>query len=639
MTPDGLKWHWEEIDPARTGASGDLSKMFKNEPVKTPGVFSVDAPDPAAALLVREVIQNSWDAALERRSLEGTSESFEVRFRFRRELNARRQEIAEQLGLWELSYRAERVGNRRSLGLDTMDCLVHLDEDDDLTLLEISERAGGGMWGPWIGDQSKLWLALCSIGITSEAPGRGGSYGYGKAGLIRGSAIRTVVAYTCFSERTDDPGVTRRLLGMTYWDRHQFDGASCTGSARLGRTRKKLGVVPFENDEADEIAAVLGLRVRDPSVVADHGSTFLLVEPTVTVTDVAAAIERYWWPALHEQSLHFEAVVEDAAGGEHHPRPQSSESIRPFISAYEVATTAQDSRRKNIRRRPLRAIGEFESPGVLGLVADLTSWSHPEYSEGEQGVEHRSLVALLRDPRMVVEYLEAGANAPFVRGVFVADSSVNEPLRLTEPKAHDAWQTTASSDVPAAFADLAKSLKRRIRLAVTAFKNELTPIPKPAEDLRMPEFDRIMRVLMRGGGGGGGKPTPPPSDERPFSIRPGGRLASRDDGLLFLEGTARIEFSPHHNADPESCDEIEVSVTYRFMEEDHPRGFVEMAIQPPSGFSLVPGRTDLYRGLLFPGTPVEFEYLSEDYDPNWTGKLFVAANLVLDDSAKAGVSP
>ena len=636
MATDDLRWHWEEVDPARTNASGDLSKMFKNEPVKVPGVFSVDAPSPAAALLVREVIQNSWDAALERRDAEQTSEPFEVRFKFRHESNSRRREIAERLGLWELSYRAATVANRRSLGLDDTDCLVDLDEDDDLTLLEISERAGGGMYGPWVGDKSKLWLALCSIGMTSEVAGRGGSYGYGKAGLIRGSAIRTVVAYTCFEERPEELGVTRRLLGMTYWDSHAFDGTSWTGSARFGQLRQGTGVEPYENDEADVVAEHLGLRVRDPSVESDLGSSFLLVEPTVEVGDVVSAIERYWWPALYEQSLHFEAVVEDAEGDEHHPRPQSSETIRPFITAYEVATTPQDNRRGSVRRRAFRRHGEFDSPGVLGLIADQAGWSHPEYSEGESGVEHRSLVALVRTPRMVVEYLDAGASAPFVRGVFVADESVNEPLRLTEPKAHDAWQTVASSDVPARYADLAKALTRRIKQAVASFRGHLTPIPKPAENLRMPEFDRIMRLLMRGGGGG--DPPPPKPDERPFSIRPGGRLSAKEDGSLCLEGTARIEFSPHYEVDPDIGGEIEVSVSYRFVEEDHPRGSVEMAIQAPSGFKPVQGRTDTYRGQLFPGTPAHFEYLSEDYDPTWTGKLFVTATLVSDDGATEQVA-
>ena len=199
------------------GVSGDLSKVFKHEPVKAPGVFSVGAPDPAAALLVREVIQNSWDAALESRRGAPAERiaPFEVCFRLTAVSGDRRDSLVEHLGLQELATRAASVDNRRSLGLREIDCLANLDEDDDLRLLEISEQAAGGMHGPWTGDDSKLYLALCSVGITPDEPGRGGSYGYGKAGLIRGSAIRLVVAYTCFRERPDDPGVTRRLLGMT----------------------------------------------------------------------------------------------------------------------------------------------------------------------------------------------------------------------------------------------------------------------------------------------------------------------------------------------------------------------------------------------------------------------------------------
>ena len=242
------------------GVSGDLSKVFKHEPVKAPGVFSVDPPDPAAALLVREVVQNSWDAALESRRSAPTEPitPFEVSFRLRSVSGDRRDELVEHLGLQELATRVAAVDNRRSLGLSEIDCLVNLDEDDDLRLLEISEQAAGGMHGPWTGDDSKLYLALCSVGITPDEPGRGGSYGYGKAGLIRGSAIRSVVAYSCFSERSDDPGVTRRLLGMTYWDRHKIDGVSYTGSARFGSDAPTGQIIPFCNDAADEIASRLG---------------------------------------------------------------------------------------------------------------------------------------------------------------------------------------------------------------------------------------------------------------------------------------------------------------------------------------------------------------------------------------------
>lgn len=59
------KWVWEEFDPSRTSTSGDISKLFRNEPAKEPGVFAINAPPSNATVMAREVIQNSWDAALE----------------------------------------------------------------------------------------------------------------------------------------------------------------------------------------------------------------------------------------------------------------------------------------------------------------------------------------------------------------------------------------------------------------------------------------------------------------------------------------------------------------------------------------------------------------------------------------------
>ena len=103
------KWRWESVDPNRTGASGDLSKTFKNEPVKAPGVLAVDAPAPEAALLVREVIQNSWDAALESReaSVDLELPPFEVCFEVKSLTGEERSGLVEHLGLQELSKRRQ----------------------------------------------------------------------------------------------------------------------------------------------------------------------------------------------------------------------------------------------------------------------------------------------------------------------------------------------------------------------------------------------------------------------------------------------------------------------------------------------------------------------------------------------------
>lgn len=511
-------WHWEKVDPDRLNASGNLAKAFKNEAPKAPGVFAQSRPSDEATLLVREAVQNSWDSALEMR--EELKESglevppFEVRFRFRSVSGEDRENLVSALGLRELAERSATVDDESTLGIGSTECLDSLDRPKELRVLEVFEQGAGGMYGPWENAKSKLALALSSTGVTSARRGRGGSYGYGKAGLIRGSAVRTVVAYTCFAERDDDRGVTRRLLGMTYWDTHEFAGVSFVGCARMGDF-DGAATRPLVNEGADEAAAALGLSIRDPSLPADRGSSFLLVDPTVDPTDLVTAVERNWWPALVEQSLDFNVVVEDVDGSLHHPRPRSDSTLGSFIDAYEVATVPQDNKRATVTRRTLEAIGNYDTPGVVGLVTG--EWSYPEYRSDDPTDGHRSLVALVRAPRMVVEYLEAGRSAPYIRGCFVADDSVNEALRQTEPKGHDSWQTRASSgDFNDESAHLAKNVIGRIKNNLNDFRNKLKPPPKPAEAVRLPVFDRLLKALLSGGGASALPSTT--SDRSPFVL-------------------------------------------------------------------------------------------------------------------------
>ena len=626
----GSVWHWETIDPNRLNASGNLSKAFKNEASKAPGVFAQGAPSDEATLLVREAIQNSWDSALEMRRelrLAGNAPPpFEVRFRFRTVSGSAREHLIEALGLSELGGRAATVDDRSKLGLGATDCLDGLNEPGDLHLLEVVEQAAGGMHGPWVGDRSRMFLALCSTGMTTGVEGRGGSYGYGKAGLIRGSMTRTVIAYSCFAERHNDPRVTRRLLGMTYWDKHSIGDDDYLGAGRLGHAESEEVVVPFTNGDADSLAQRLGLPIRNPDLVADLGTSFLLVEPTMEPEDLVAAVERNWWPALEEASLHFNVVVEDAGGEVHNPRPRRSATLRSFIDAYEAATVPQDNRSEYIRTRNIRQIGKFDTPGTLGLVADPPGWSYPDNSSGELGEDHRSLVALIREPRMVVEYLDAGHSMPYIRGCFVADNSINEALRLTEPKGHDAWQTQAASgDFDPEYAELAKEISKRIKSNLNNFRNDLKSPPKPSDSVRLPEFDRLMKSLLSGGGGG---TKPPPVEERPFTIQPGGELETTEDGLVRLKGRARIAFSQHHIQSGGAGREVEIKIHYGFREGDRIGGRALLMIEQPPSFALHSGRIDTFRGVLEPGDTLDFNYESEEYDPTWTGQLLVTADLV-----------
>lgn len=621
-----MGWTWEETTPWKSGSSGDLSKLFKNEPVKNPGVLAVNAPSDRATLLAREVIQNSWDAAIELQRTDDNAPQFEIEFEYRDLTGDARRAAMEAMDLQSLAQRV-RLLDRSKIGLRQSDCLDRLDEEP-LPVMVITEKGTTGMYGPWESAASKMYLALISLGYTAKDEGAGGSYGYGKAGLISGSATRTVFAYTCFRERPDDLGVTRRLLGMTYWGEHDLDGKNYSGFARLGETTT-AGVRPFENERADAVAELLGIPTRRSDHPSDLGTTFLLLDPTVEPLDLVTAISRSWWPAVIDND--FIVTVRDASGHIHHPRPRRDPILQAFIRAYEVATFPQDNpqpHERSVRLQAIRAGGrEFTKPGSLGLVADPTGWSYADETTtalDEHAVEHHSLVALMRGPKMVVEYYVAGNTPPYVRGAFVAGDSIDDLLRRTEPKGHDAWKTSGvEGELEELGAEIARKVLARIKNQVAEFRRQLKPPKQPPENIQLPYFDEVMRKFIAGTGRGRVAPV---ADTRPVSIRLDQSLEPTDGLLVRLRGRAHIALSEHFEGDES---EVEVSLTYKFLEDGVARTAAELTIDPPDGFVPVGDTNGTFRGRLSrEGGAAVFEFRSEPYSSDWTGRLFVTGEPV-----------
>ncbi len=477
----------------------------------------------------------------------------------------------------------------------------------------IEEEAASGMYGPWRGNESKMYEALCAIGASSEYEGKGGSYGYGKAGLIRGSAIRVVVAYTCFRERREDVGVTRRLLGMTYWGQHDSGGGAFTGFARFGKY-KGSQVVPFENEEADEQAVRLGLKVRDSANISELGTTFMLIDTTVKAEDILVAIERSWWPALEESKLQFNASVHTTSGEVLYPRPCRDPALRTFIDAYEIATgvsPAETGRR-----------GDYNGLGVIGLVSDVDGWSYAEQTGDpeEQGINHCSLVALMREPRMVVEYYKAQnwGTPPYVRGVFVADPQVNEALRQTEPMGHDKWDCK-SEDVIREYKSVCNKVYQRVREKVGKYRKELSPPARPAEEIELRWFDRWMKKVLAGPGK---SPGPDPAPPRPFSIQPSYRLEPVGSDEVKVVGRAEFAFSEHYEG---LEDIVKISIRYVFVEDDRAGDRAEIMVNPPEGFT---GKNTVFKGTLRRNQRVSFEFETQPYQADWSGRLIAEADLM-----------
>ncbi len=632
-----VTWQWERTDVSRSGAAGDISKLFKNEGTKSPGVFAAGAPDPIATLMAREVIQNSWDAARELRSelLDGAPD-FEIEFQFADLNESARSTLIDKFDLANLAAHLHQTdaamgnGSRTKIGLGSANVLDRLDALEPVRVLTITERGTTGMYGPFVGQRSKLYLALISIGYTMKAAGAGGSYGYGKAGLIGASATRTLVAYTCFRERDDDPGVTRRLIGMTYWGPHQLADGDFTGFARFGKPTND-SAIPFVNEEADAVAKSLGINLRHAANTSDLGTTFLVLEPEVDPHQLGIAIARNWWPAMLEDSFHPSIRVISATGAVERIeiRPRKDPLLKTFIRGWELATTKQDNNVATDFRKDLGEVPDEISAlkvGWLGLHADLASWSYMQFEdesdEADEDVRHSSLVALVRGPRMVVEYLTyAKGKQPYVRGVFVASDDIDDLLRQTEPKAHDAWETTSAEDgVDQRAPKVARLVTKRIKDSVKDFQKKIKPPAPDPGDIRLPVFQQLFKKLMGSGPG----PTPPPKGERDVSVHIENETLEESPGGL-IRYAADISFALSHRYLHGDVANVSARLVYRFLEDGKAGEKCGLNITAPSEFTET--AIGEYRGLLGRARSV-FRLTTDFYDSDWTGRI--TANCVVE---------
>ena len=147
----------------------------------------------AAALLAREAIQNSVDAAAE------PGREVEVRFE-ERMLDGddrRRFKAAAQL---------EDIGRRADV-LQLPETNMFTSADDPLRVLYVVDRGTTGLSGDPAGSGSKLRKLLMEIGGSrkTEEAHTGGSFGFGEAVYGGSSRIATIFAYSRTRDERGQP--------------------------------------------------------------------------------------------------------------------------------------------------------------------------------------------------------------------------------------------------------------------------------------------------------------------------------------------------------------------------------------------------------------------------------------------------
>jgi hypothetical protein len=623
-------WIWDQPQPGRPTAAGDVTALFNTASFAVPELLSPLATSTSATVFAREVLQNSLDAHL---ATNHGSRPLGVDFRFvsiRRGDEARK--FRRKLGLGHLQEHAETAArhDRKRLGLDSRDCLLDLD-DEPLVVLQVVERGGAGMSGNWDEGRSAMERAMIRVGWAQERADAGGSYGFGKGGVAQASRIRTVVAYTAYPSREDDPGIDRRLLGVTYWKQHQIGRSQYTGWAMLGVAQPDDSVKPFDGLFADLFAKELGIPTRNPRSVADRGTTLLLPEPVFTAEQLRDAVLCSWWPALVEDHL-LEVRVIDVDGREldlavtiDHP------TLGAFVDAYVNREVGSPEREHELHGDLVRSSGPLPGIATIGraaFVADPTGWSFPSRKAALR--RERSIVAMMRGPRMVVKYdvLDV-VEAPYVRGVFVASPAADPVLRQTEPAAHDDWKKT---NLPQGVHPSAAKLVRAIDQAI----EEIAEVLRERLDRQQPVFRAtstpICAQLLAGPATGSVKTKKKPPhpivkrERRAVNVR----LVHPELDIerpQVLQGVdpntvraaAWVEFELNDTYPKDKAD-LQIRLGLRFVEDETQGDFVPITTEPPPGFvaEAARGHELVFSGSVDKGERIRFLVTSDVYDDDFS---------------------
>jgi hypothetical protein len=212
------------------------------------------------AVLVRETVQNSWDARL------SNSEALTFTVHGWALTQLQRQVLAERV-FWERP-KAESLP------------MAQLDKDDPLYGLIIKDRGTTGLAGPTRADivpegSPRNFISfLRDVGQPSNQNLSGGTYGYGKASLYRASGMQTILVHTrC---RLENGRLESRFIASALGNRwSNNEGKQYTGRHWWGRIEDDI-VEPILNNDADLLAESLGMGGFNDD---ETGTTILILDP------------------------------------------------------------------------------------------------------------------------------------------------------------------------------------------------------------------------------------------------------------------------------------------------------------------------------------------------------------------------
>jgi hypothetical protein len=301
------------------------------------------------------------------------------------------------------------------------------------------------------------------------------------------------------------------------------------------------------------------------------------------------------------------------------PKPSTNPFVAPFLKPYRIATGIDEPGDPKSERLASR---EWRSRGVtkgkdLGSLALTVPESVSEGEEDDLGTS--SLVALMRSPRMVIEYRDHGKRRIPIRGVYVASDEINALLRDTEPASHDRWTTNVSGDVSAEATETAKTVLARVARSVTTMAKELAP-PPPKVSQSLGHFARLMKGFM-GKKTGPGHP-PGPGGERIELQFPHGRPGPsiHDDSTLTIATTFTVRVA---DTAPKPRCRVRVDCHLNIYEDEgQSQDQVPVRVEPVTDdHGFLREEDGSWVGTISAERKITFDVVSEPYPNLWTTSL------------------
>ncbi|KRE56434.1 hypothetical protein [Phycicoccus sp. Soil748] len=316
---------------------------------------------------------------------------------------------------------------------------------DDQPLLVVTDSGTKGLGGPTradkVTDEATDFVDFVrNVGRAAEKQIGGGTYGFGKGVLWQASSCSTVLIY---SKSTYRGRRVSRFIAMGHTNSYAKGTQRYTGRHWWGTEHDVTKVEPLEGREADRLAESLGMtRLKDKA----SGTSLMVLGPlnsdnTETMSDIIgrlASAALWWaWPHAVDGSVAWNFTDESTAVDV--PHPDQHPLLKHFAGAYREAGSQASKAEFPWHKDFLR----MQRPTMpLGTLV----WRNlpPDEIPADGHVDIHSHVALMRQPRLIVKYLQVreAPKGQATVGVFVADAAADSHFASAEPVAHDDWAPT-----------------------------------------------------------------------------------------------------------------------------------------------------------------------------------------------------